>query len=75
MPANLSNTSPPLIRSPCFAPSEVPTRIAVGVARPKAQGQDTTWTSTASFKLRSRGSPSGPEISFSKTSGKILEPR
>lgn len=25
-----------------YVPSEVPTRIAVGVARPKAQGQETT---------------------------------
>lgn len=27
-------------------PSEVPTRIAVGVARPSAQGQETTYKST-----------------------------
>lgn len=26
-----------------IVPREVPTRIAVGVARPKAHGQETTW--------------------------------
>ena len=33
-----------------------------------------TRTSTQSFKLRSKGSPSGPAISLSKTSGKMCDP-
>lgn len=32
-------------------PREVPTRIAVGVARPSAHGQDTTWTN---YKIKQR---------------------
>jgi len=31
------------IESKSIVPSEVPTRIAVGVARPNAQGQETTY--------------------------------
>ena len=34
----------PLIKMPWVAPTEVPTMIAVGVARPRAHGQDTTTT-------------------------------
>lgn len=37
-PANISN-----VENKSNIPSDVPTRIAVGVARPSAQGQDTTW--------------------------------
>lgn len=32
-------------------PSEVPTRIAVGVARPSAQGQETTYNGAKSQRL------------------------
>ena len=37
-----SRTSPPLIRMPYDAAMPVPTITAVGVARPKAQGQAMT---------------------------------
>ena len=37
-------SSLPLIKMPWVAPTEVPTMIAVGVARPRAHGQDTTTT-------------------------------
>ena len=37
-------------------------------------GSPLTKTSTESFKLNSKGSPSGPAISLSKTSGKKCEP-
>ena len=37
-----SNTSPPLIRTPKFAATPVPTITAVGVARPNAQGHAIT---------------------------------
>ena len=49
-----SKTSPPLINSPRSAPIPVPTKIAVGVANPKAQGQATTITAIANFKLINR---------------------
>ena len=32
-------------------PSDVPTRIAVGVASPSAHGQETTWNETYSYNL------------------------
>ena len=34
-----SKTSPPFIKIPIFAPWPVPTMMAVGVAKPNAQGQ------------------------------------
>lgn len=41
------------------APEEVPTRTAVGAARPRAQGQATTSTLHASCRLSNRG-PAAP---------------
>ena len=43
----LSSTSPPLIMIPKRAPRPVPTMMAVGVAKPSAQGQAITSTATA----------------------------
>uniref|UniRef100_A0A0A9E2C7 Secreted protein n=1 Tax=Arundo donax TaxID=35708 RepID=A0A0A9E2C7_ARUDO len=40
----LSRACPPLIRTPCEAPTPVATITAVGVASPKAQGQAITIT-------------------------------
>ncbi|MBA7674188.1 hypothetical protein ES703_82395 [subsurface metagenome] len=37
-----SNESPPLIKIPFSAPFPVPTITAVGIAKPKAHGQDIT---------------------------------
>lgn len=44
-----SKISPPLIKIPLFAARLVPIRTAVGVAKPKAQGQATTSTLLASY--------------------------
>ena len=41
----------------CLAAAEVPTRTAVGVASPRAQGQATTRTLQASWRLRSSLAP------------------
>ena len=46
----LSSTSGPLIRMPSCAPRPVPTSSAIGVARPRAQGQATISTATAAVK-------------------------
>ena len=45
-----SRTSPFLIKIPILAPRPVPTIKAVGVAKPKAQGQAITTTETAKIK-------------------------
>ena len=45
-----SSTSGPLIRMPSWAPRPVPTSRAVGVARPRAQGQAMIRTATAAVK-------------------------
>ncbi len=45
-----SSTSGPLIRMPSCAPRPVPTISAVGVARPRAQGQAMIRTATAAVK-------------------------
>ena len=52
-----SRISGPLIRMPSCAPRPVPTRSAVGVARPSAQGQAMMRTATAAVKAAA-GSPS-----------------
>ena len=52
-----SSTSPPLIRMPSCAPRPVPTMIAVGVARPSAQGQAMMSTATAAVNASSTESP------------------
>ena len=54
-----SSAAPSLIRIPAFAPWPVPTMIAVGVARPRAQGQAITSTATALIKARVK-SPDHP---------------
>ena len=41
-----SSASPPLIRMPRWAPRPVPTMMAVGVAKPSAQGQAIISTAT-----------------------------
>ena len=46
----VSRTSGPLIRMPSWAPRPVPTMRAVGVARPRAQGQAMISTATAAVK-------------------------
>ena len=43
----ISRASPLLIRMPCSAPRPVPTMMAIGVAKPKAQGQAMIRTATA----------------------------
>ena len=50
VPARRSRTSPPRSSSPRCAPREEATSTAVGAARPRAHGQATTRTSTASFR-------------------------
>ena len=42
----VSSVSPPLMSTPCSAPLPVPTMMAVGVARPRAQGQAMMSTET-----------------------------
>jgi len=48
-----------LLGSDLRAPEEVPTRTAVGAARPRAHGQATTSTLHASCRLSNRG-PAAP---------------
>ena len=43
-PLTASSARPPLIKIPFFAPTPVPTMIAVGVLKPRAQGHATTTT-------------------------------
>ena len=45
----VSSASPPVMRMPFSAPLPVPTMMAVGVARPSAQGQAMTSTATKSI--------------------------
>ncbi len=54
-----SRLSPPLIRIPFSAPLPVPTIMAVGVARPRAQGQAMIMTATklSKAKVRAGGGP------------------
>mmetsp|Transcript_11513 Transcript_11513/g.29487 ORF Transcript_11513/g.29487 Transcript_11513/m.29487 type:complete len:223 (-) Transcript_11513:620-1288(-) len=59
-PEAVSRTSPPRMSSPLRAAAEVPTRTAVGVARPSAQGHATTSTLQASCRLSSSLAPSEP---------------
>ena len=55
-PCATSSASASLIKMPRFAAAPVPTMIAVGVARPSAQGQAITSTATA-FKMARSQSP------------------
>ena len=52
-----SRTSGPLMRMPSWAPRPVPTMRAVGVARPRAQGQAMISTATAAVKASDRPAP------------------
>ena len=53
----VSSTCGALIRTPSCAPRPVPTRIAVGVARPSAQGQAMISTATAAVKAAATECP------------------
>src|SRR3990167_3229380 len=53
----LSRGSPPFTKIPCSAPTPVPTIIAVGVARPKAQGQAITITAVKAIKAKDKVDP------------------
>ena len=57
---------------PCL-PAEEATSTAVGVARPRAQGQATTSTSMASFRLSSSGAcaPTASTASEGKVGGAV----
>ncbi|MPM67994.1 hypothetical protein SDC9_114920 [bioreactor metagenome] len=57
-----SRTSGPLIRMPSWAPRPVPTSRAVGVARPRAQGQATMSTATAAVKAAVSGKPRAIQV-------------
>jgi len=50
----LSNALPPLISTPSDAPTPVPTITAVGVARPRAQGQAMTMTDIPNWSASSK---------------------
>src|SRR3984893_2271727 len=54
-----SRASGPLIRMPSCAPRPVPTRIAVGVARPIAHGQAMISTATAAVNADAADPPAG----------------
>ncbi|KAF3932751.1 hypothetical protein ABW19_dt0205821 [Dactylella cylindrospora] len=62
----VSRASPPLTRIPFSAPTPVPTMTAVGVDRPRAQGQAKTMTEMQSF-MQTMNLP--PEASFMKILG------
>ena len=46
----VSRASADLMRMPCSAPFPVPTMMATGVARPRAQGQEMTSTATPAVR-------------------------
>ena len=52
-----SNESPPFINIPFSAPFPVPTITAVGIAKPKAHGQDITTIDVKTSKDNSRPMP------------------
>ncbi len=53
-----SRGSPPLTKIPFSAPLPVPTIIAVGVAKPSAQGQAITITAVNAIKAKESVAPS-----------------
>ncbi len=57
MPRTVSSTCGSLINTPSCAPRPVPTRIAVGVARPSAHGQAMISTATAAVNAAATGWP------------------
>lgn len=56
-----SRGSPPLMRTPFWAPTPVPTIIAVGVAKAREHGQAIERTATAVKKATSRNSAESPK--------------
>ena len=66
----VSRASADLMRMPFFAPTPVPTIIEVGVARPRAQGQEMTSTEIAAFKAA--GIPCPASIQMMNASTAIL---
>ena len=57
----VSRASADLIRMPCSAPFPVPTMMATGVARPRAQGQDTTRTAIPVLMANSAPAPASSQ--------------
>ena len=64
----VSSASPPLISTPYSAPLPVPTIIAVGVARPNAQGQAITNTA---IKIVSENTGVSPPIKYHANADKV----
>ena len=62
-----SKISPERIRMPCFAPRPVPTMIAVGVARPSAQGQAITSTEVNTLRTKAKSFPAMAQITAAST--------
>ena len=56
-----------LIRMPLLAPRPVPTIIAVGVASPKAQGQEMTSTEMAIVSAKCQLAPRASQIAAAST--------
>ena len=62
-----SKISPERIRMPCLAPRPVPTMMAVGVARPKAQGQAMTSTEVNTLRTKAKSFPAMAQITAAST--------
>lgn len=62
-----SRISPERIRMPCRAPRPVPTMIAVGVARPSAQGQAITSTEVNTLRTKVKSFPAMAQITAAST--------
>mmetsp|Transcript_14376 Transcript_14376/g.48596 ORF Transcript_14376/g.48596 Transcript_14376/m.48596 type:complete len:379 (+) Transcript_14376:678-1814(+) len=58
----VSKAGPPLMSTPCEAPTLVPTITASGVARPSAHGQEMTSTLMPKSMLKSSGPPFSPPV-------------
>ena len=70
-PCAVSSASPDFIRMPFCAPLPVPTIIAVGVARPSAQGQDMTRTAMPQLKANSNVAPTSSQTTVATTATAI----
>lgn len=57
-----------LIKIPFSAPFPVPTMMAVGVARPKAQGQEMTSTEMPMERAKENGSPTSKPHDYGQNS-------
>lgn len=66
-----SNASADLIKIPFSAPFPVPTMMAVGVARPKAQGQEMTSTEMPMERAKENGSPTSSHTIMARTAIEI----